>query len=85
MLGQEMLSSMAATPSASDSTLHTSTYSSSVVPQTLTNVARAALAQQRQLLLDEAVHADALQANGVDHAGRRLDNARRRVALRAPS
>ena len=38
MLGHEMLSSMAATPSASDSTLHTSTYSSSVVPQTLTNV-----------------------------------------------
>jgi len=29
----------------------------------------------------EPVHADALQADGVDHAGRRLDNARGRVAL----
>ena len=32
--------------------------------------AGAALAQQRQLLADEAVHADALQADGVQHARR---------------
>ena len=41
--------------------------------------ARAALAQQRQLLADEAVDADALQADGVEHAGRRLGDARRRT------
>ncbi|MEZ5318864.1 MAG: hypothetical protein R2752_15800 [Vicinamibacterales bacterium] len=29
----------------------------------------------------EPVHADALQADGVQHPGRRLDDARRRVAL----
>ena len=42
---------------------------------------RAARAQLRQLLVDEAVHADALQADRVQHAGRRLDDARRRVAF----
>jgi hypothetical protein len=36
MFGHEMLSSSAATPSASDSTRATSTYSSRVVPQMLT-------------------------------------------------
>ena len=45
----------------------------------LTNDARAALAEQRQLLADEPVHADALQADGVQHAGRGLGDARRRV------
>ena len=82
MFGHEMFSSMAATPSASVSTLVTSTYSSMVVPQTLTKTRGAALAEQRQLLLDEAMHADALQADRVDHAGGRLDDARRR---RGPS
>src|SRR5581483_6374943 len=43
MFGQEMFSSRAATPSASDAMRETSTYSSSVVPQTLTmTVARRA-------------------------------------------
>ena len=59
----------------------TSTYSSSVVPQMLTNTVAPARAQLRQLLGDEAVHADALQADGVQHAGRRLDDARRRMAF----
>ena len=81
MFGHEMFSSIAATPSACDSTLQTSTYSSSVVPQTLTKVRAPAFAQQRQLFLDEAMHADALQADRVDHAGRRLDDARWRMAL----
>ena len=31
--------------------------------------------------VDEAVHADALQPDGVEHPGRRLDDALRRVAL----
>ena len=30
---------------------------------------------------DEAVHADALKADGVEHAGRRFDNARRRMSF----
>jgi hypothetical protein len=37
--------------------------------------------QLGQPLGDEPVHADALQADGVDHAGRRLDDARRHVAF----
>ena len=44
---------------------------------------RAARAQLGQLLVDEPVDADALQADRVQHAGRRLDDARRRDALRA--
>ena len=39
----------------------------------------AALAQFGQPLGDEAVDADALQADGVQHARRRFDDARRRV------
>ena len=46
----------------------TSTYSSSVVPQTLTMTVARAGAQLRQLLVDEPVHADALQADRVQHA-----------------
>ena len=42
---------------------------------------RAAVAQLRQLLAHEPVHADALQADRVQHAGRRLDDPRRRVAF----
>ena len=42
---------------------------------------RAARAQLRQPLADEAVHADALQADGVQHAGRRFDDPRRRVSF----
>ena len=38
-------------------------------------------AQFGQLLVDEAVHADALQADRVQHPGRRFDDARRRVAF----
>ena len=68
MFGQEMFSSMAATPSASDRMRDTSTYSSSVVPQTLTMTVAPARAQLRQLLVDEAVDADALQADRVQHA-----------------
>ena len=37
--------------------------------------------QFRQLLGDEPMDANALQADGVDHAGRRFDDARRRVAF----
>ena len=43
--------------------------------------ARATLAKLGQLLADEAVNADALQADRVDHAGGRLDDPRGRVAL----
>ena len=81
MFGHEMFSSIAATPSASDRMRDTSTYSSSVVPQTLTIDGRAARAQLRQLLVDEPVHADALQADRVQHAGRRFDDPRRRMAF----
>ena len=42
---------------------------------------RAAIAQLGQALADEAVDADALQADRVEHAGRRLDDARRRMAF----
>ncbi len=41
----------------------------------------AAVAQLGQLLAHEAVHADPLQSDRVQHAGRRLDDARRRMAL----
>ena len=41
----------------------------------------APVAQLRQLLADEPVHADALQADGVEHPRRRLDDARRRMSL----
>ena len=41
----------------------------------------APVAQLGQLLAHEAVDADALEADGVEHAGRRLDDARRRMAL----
>src|SRR5581483_3646645 len=34
-----------------------------------------------KLFSDEPVHADPLQTDRVEHAGRRLDDARRRVAL----
>ena len=81
MFGHEMFSSMAATPSASDRIRETSTYSSIVVPQTLTMTVALPCAQLGQLLADEPVDADALQADGVQHAGRRLDDARRRVAF----
>ena len=81
MFGHEMFSSIAATPSASDSTFATSTYSSSVVPQMLTNTVAPAARSSGRCSLDEAVHADALQADGVQHAGGRLDDARRRVAF----
>ena len=40
---------------------------------------RAAGAQLGHLFRDEAMHADALKADGVQHAGRRLDDARRRM------
>jgi hypothetical protein len=43
--------------------------------------ARAGLVEQRQLLRDEAVHADALEADRVDHAGGRFDDPRWRMAL----
>ncbi len=81
MLGQEMFSSIAATPSASDRMRETSTYSSIVAPQTLTTTVGAERPELGQAFRDEPVHADALQADGVEHAGRRLDDARRRVAL----
>ena len=42
---------------------------------------RVAGPQFRQLLVDEPADADALQADGVQHAGRRLDDTRRRMAL----
>ena len=51
MLGQEMFSSMAATPSASDRIRDTSTYSSIVVPQTLTMTVARRGPQLRQLLV----------------------------------
>ena len=41
----------------------------------------AAIAQLGQLLAHEPVHADALQADRVEHAGRSLDDARRRMSL----
>ena len=59
----------------------TSTYSSSVVPQTLTMTVARARAQLRQLFVDEAADADALQADRVQHAGRRLDDARRGMSF----
>ena len=59
----------------------TSTYSSIVVPQTLTNTVAPRRAQLRQALAHEAVDANPLQADGVQHAGGRLDDARGRMAF----
>ena len=77
MLGQEMFSSIAATPSAiRQHARHLRIF----VERRAADVhdgAGAALAQQRQLLADEPVDADALKADGVEHAGRRLGDARR--------
>ena len=42
---------------------------------------RAAVAQLRQLFLDEPVDADPLQADRIEHAGGRLDDSFRRMAL----
>src|SRR5207249_1120672 len=42
---------------------------------------RAAIAQLGELLGDESPHADALQSNGVQHAGGRLDNPGCRVTF----
>ena len=81
MFGHEMFSSIAATPSASDRIRETSTYSSSVVPHTLTMTVALPGAQLGQLLADEAVDADALQADRVQHPGRRFDDARRRMSF----
>ena len=41
----------------------------------------AGLAQLGQALADEAMHANPLQSDGVQHARRRLDDARRRMAF----
>ena len=76
---------MAATPSASDRIRDTSAYSSMVVPHTFTMTVARRRAQFRQLLVDEAARADALQADGVEHAGWRFDDPRRRMALRGQS
>ena len=81
MFGHEMFSSMAATPSASERMRDTSAYSSIVAAADVDHHDRAERAQLGQRLLDEAVDADALQADRVEHAGRRLDDPRRRVAL----
>ena len=81
MFGQEMFSSRAATPSASERIRATSTYSSSVVPQMLTMTTARRAAQLRQLLGDEALHADALQADRVQHARRGFDDPRRRMTF----
>ncbi len=81
MFGHEMFSSSAATPSTSDRIFASSTYSCSVVPQMFTMTTAPRGAQLGHLLGDEAMHADALQADGVQHAGRRLDDARRRMSF----
>ena len=47
----------------------------------LTMTVGAEAAELGQLLGDEAVDADALQSDRVDHAGGRLDDARRRMAF----
>ena len=72
---------MAATPSASERIRDTSAYSSMVVPQTFTMTVARRRAQLGQLLVDEPSRADALQADGVEHAGRRFDDTRRRMTL----
>ena len=81
MFGHEMFSSMAATPSCVGQ--HTRHFRILVErrPADVDDGARAALAQQRQLLADEAMDANALQADRVQHAGGRFGDARRRVAL----
>ena len=68
MFGHEMFSSSAATPSTSDRMRATSTYSSIVVPQMFTMTVALQSPQLRHLLADEPVHADALQADRVQHA-----------------
>ena len=81
MFGHEMFSSMAATPSASERIRETSTYSSSVVPQTLTMTVARRARSSGSFLVDEPADADALQADRVQHAGGRFDDPRRRMAL----
>ena len=81
MFGHEMLSSIAPTPSCvrqhpRDLAVLVERRSADVDDDR-----RAEPAQLRQLLGDEAMHADALQADRVQHAGRRFDDARRRMAL----
>ena len=81
MLGHEMLSSIAWTPSASDRMRDTSAYSSTLVPQTFTMTVDVSRPQLRQLLFDEPSHPDALQADRVHHPGRSLDDSRRRMSF----
>jgi hypothetical protein len=43
------------------------------------------LRDEGQLLLDEAIQPDVRQPDGVEHAGVRLDDARRRIAFARPA
>ena len=81
MFGQEMFSSIAATPSWSDRTRATSQVLVQRRSADVDDGRRAEPAQFRQFFGDEPMHADALQADRVQHAGRRFHDARRRVAL----
>ena len=81
MFGQEMFSSSAATPSASERMRASSHVLVDRGAADVDEHDRAAIAQLGQPLADEAVDADALQADRVEHAGRRLDDARRRMAF----
>ena len=73
---------MAATPSASE---RTSRHLDVLVERDAADVhnhGRAARSRSSgSRSRDEAVHADALQADGVEHSGRRFDDARRRMAF----
>ena len=51
------------------------------MPQMLTMTVAPRSRSSGSFSRDEAVDADALQADGVQHAGRRLDDPRRRVAF----
>jgi hypothetical protein len=83
MLGHEMFSSMAATPLASDSRRDTWTYSSIVVPQTLTMTVLASRRELGHFLVDESAARRCPAGRSLEHAVRCLDDPRRRVPSRA--
>jgi hypothetical protein len=81
MLGHEMFSSMRRDALVSDRMRATSHVLVERAAADVDDDDVAPSAQLRQLLAHEPVDADALQADRVQHAGGRLDDARRRVAF----
>ena len=78
--GQEMFSSIAATPARPSSRAVICTNSSCVRPAMLTMIGTPSAAEVRQVMRDERLDAVVVEADRVEHAGGRLDRPPRRVA-----